>query len=170
MPQDLLGFLKLSLKNLEDSIEKAGSSAKVSELSVIGSIKEVISYSEKVIEKGLCLSSSRGIKGFGYICDGRWSIVSTDNVTSISKVGSDIAISFKNGELGILREEGGLVLGPSYVRILLKGYSIEIPYNDYREAGRQSHVIKKVLPIVIDTLRKADESFSKCIKLYRLKC
>lgn len=170
MPQDLIGFLKMSLRNLEEGIERARSSARASELSAIGSIKEVISYSEKVIEKGLCLSNSRGVKVFGYICDGRWSIVNTDHVTSFSKIGSDIVISFRNNELGILRKEGGLVLGKDYVRILLGEHSIEIPYNEYREAGEKSYVIKKVLPTVIDTLRKADESFSKCIKLYRLKC
>ena len=170
MPQDLLGFLKLSLRNLEDGIEKARSSAKASELSLIGAVKEVISYSEKVIEKGLCLSSSRGVRGFGYICDGRWSMVITDDVTSISKVGSDIVISFKNNELGVLRREGGLVLGPNYMKILVRGYSLEIPYSDYKEVGQRSHVIREVLPTVIDTLRKADESFSRCVKLYRLRC
>ncbi len=170
MPQDLLGFLKLSLRNLEESVEKASSSARASELSAIGSIKEVISYSEKVIEKGLCLSSSRGVKNFGYICEGRWSIVSTDSVISISKVGSDIAISFKNNELGILRRDGGLILGLSYVRIVLGEHSIEIPYSDYKGAGENSHIIKKILPTVIDTLRKANDSFGRCVKLYRLKC
>lgn len=170
MSQHPIEALRVALKNLDASVEAGRRDVKVYELSVVGSIKEVIGCGEKVLEKGLCLSTSREIKTTGYICEGRWVIVKSGDLLSISKVGSDIAISLRGGEFVVMRGGTGIVIGPSYLRISIDGYSEEYSFKEYREAARKSHLFKKVIPAALDALRKADESFTKCAKLYRVKC
>jgi len=170
MSQQAPEIFKAVLRSLDSVVEAGKRGARASELSIIGSIKEVIGYGERVFERGLCLSAFREVRGVGYICEGRWVIVRSGNTISISKVGSDIAISIRGGEFIVMRGGSGVAIGEGYIRLSIDGYSEEYSFKDYREAAKKPHLFKKVIPVALDALRKADESFARCAKLYRAKC
>jgi hypothetical protein len=170
MPQSPIEFLRGAARDLDESIERGKGGLRADEQSLIGSIKEVIGYGERIFEKGLCLSSSKDIGSVGYICDGRWIIVRRGDQISISKVGNDIAISFTGSEFRVVRRDAGIIIGSRYFKIYLDSYLEEIGFNEYREASKRIYLVKKILPMVLEALRKADESFVKCAKLYRVKC
>jgi hypothetical protein len=170
LSQQHIEVLRTALKNLDASVEAGKRGVKIHELSLIGSIKEIIGHGEKVLEKGLCLSSSKEVRSAGYICEGRWVIVRAGDIISISKVGSDIAISLRGGEFMVMRGSTGVVIGPSYLRIFIDGYSEEYSFKEYRDVVARIHLFKKIVPAALEALRRADESFTRCVKIYRVKC
>lgn len=172
MLQEAAQLLEASLKSLDEELGRGRGSLRSADMSMAASIKEIIALARSLVEKSSCLSSSRISGSQGYICDGRWSLVVDERlgISSISKVGRSIGISFRGGEIVIASEKGGLAVGRSYVRAFIGDLVFEAGYRDLAALARSAHIVRKASSTVIEILKKADESFTRCIRASRLKC
>lgn len=172
MLQEAARVLEASLRSLDEELERGRSSLRSTDISTAAAVKEALTLALDLVERSSCLSSAKITGSQGYICDGRWSMVvdKQPGFSSISKVGHDIGISFREGEIVIASKRGGLAVGRNYFRAFVGDTTLEASYKDLKTLSRSAHIVRRASSIAIEILKKANESFSKCVKAYRLRC
>lgn len=161
------------LKNLSDSIERIDTSRlRKSDLYVVSLLKELIAMSSSVLDKVFCIGDYRGIKTVGALCGRKWVVTDTDSLLSIYKIGfgGGVVIDRDNRSLMIYNRGYSIVFYSNTVSASIPTATTEIDIRRVEGVSENASLISKTFSRVVETLRRAEEDLSRCIKTERIKC
>ncbi|NAZ13315.1 MAG: hypothetical protein GU359_04080 [Desulfurococcales archaeon] len=165
--------IDMIVRSIVENVEKIDvSKLRRSDVQIIGMLKELITLSNNVVRKLMCLKEHKNIKISGAVCGRKWVFTETDHYISIYKLGfgGSIFIDKKEKMIMIRNREYGIIFSPYNVAAYIPTYKIEIDLRRVERISERSTLISKSFSKTLETLKRADEDFTKCVKTERIRC